>query len=130
VKLDSENIGLFISKNPDAPILINHEDGKFTFHNVNMRQAMWFALKSTYQSFNKRRKERQRLARPVMQRIMGQFSKKDKPKGEIDPNKIPPRGMRINWNSERGYHYSKQSEAMTNNQGIKQSNLMPKKKGD
>jgi len=125
MKISPEKVGAYISKNPNEKLMLNHGSGKFTFHNAKMFECVWFALKSTFENFNKRMKEREQLHKPVMQRIMEQFGNPQT--NEIDPHKKPPRGMKLSWDSEKGYYYTHVGQSQTNNQGIKESNLMPKK---
>ena len=125
MKINPENVGDFINKNPNEKIKINHGSGKYTFHNVGMFECVIFALKSTFKNFNKRMKDREQLHRPVMQRIMEQFGN-PQTNGIVDPKAVPPRGMKLSWDAETGYYYTKAGSSQTNNQGIKESNLMPK----
>ena len=122
MNISRENVGHFIAKNPDQPLMLKHKNGSFTFHNVSVGSALWFALKSTFQNFNARKDL------PFMHRVMAQYNPQhETPTGsEVSPNSNPPKGMGIGWNAERGYHYKKQSEDLTPNQGIKETNLMPK----
>jgi hypothetical protein len=64
---------------------------------------------------------------PIMKRIMNQFSNPISKEGGVDLNVAPPRGMKISWDREKGYYYTKAGQSHTNNQGIKETNLMPKK---
>lgn len=128
--ISDKNIGAFLVKNPNEKVMVSHGSGKYTFHNVSFWECLIFTVENKFKKFikvlrNKRNTSKQ-MRVPVMKRIMGQFyNSGDK---AVDLNSItnPPKGMEVSWDVDKGYFYTRTAVGQTNNQGIKQSNLMPK----